>query len=143
MGALVICRNETLRRDYRVTFHKKQCLAIMAADGMQGLRELKWFTPNVIIWELEQVSESAYKLLTHLRSNYKSVPIVLVVAASMMKDSVLSTHATLMLENDVDVTEVVTQAIAHIDEPSTRTEPSRRGPWGSSREESLSEFDNN
>ncbi|MBN2008610.1 hypothetical protein JW960_04600 [candidate division KSB1 bacterium] len=84
---LVISKNNEIRRKYRSAFYKMANKIIVKEDIFEGMNEIKWYSPDLIIWNFDPQNSTDKKGYTNLRTKYGSIPIILAINEYSQSDT--------------------------------------------------------
>lgn len=76
---LLIGRNSEYLEEWRTALRKAKFDVVNYEDIIEGMRELNWLRPEIIIWDIVPGKLLEIKALSTLRQRFPGIPLLLVV----------------------------------------------------------------
>ena len=98
MSVLIICANDSLKNEYRRAFKQVHVVVTAVKESLDGLSELNWFNPQVIVWHMAATpAKTDRNVLMRLRAKYNEYPLILLVASGDLQQEFKEMAQCIML----------------------------------------------
>lgn len=86
---LIITRDRQFREECRTALRKFDFRLLFFDEILDGMRELNWCEPKLMIWDMESGNIRQLKALSVLREKHPLVPLFVVLEDMEMKENVI------------------------------------------------------
>ena len=113
---LIISKNNEFLQKCRSSFRKIGYRNICADNMLEGLKEVKWSFPDLIIWNTETITTSDKKVLSILKHQYSTLPLLFVINNDELVNQLGNVSEELIFRNN-DIEKLTIKVVELIGEP--------------------------
>ena len=117
----IICRDYEYQDNCWFALRKIGFEVEVLEDIIEGLRELSWFRPALIIWEMDAKNSIEMKALSDLRKKYGRVPLILVLEKDQVSDELVQMCEKVVLKSE-PIKNLTNKVVELIGRPTSRRE---------------------
>lgn len=120
----VISNDSTLREACRTALRKLNVQTTFCIDHIEGMKEMGWVRPDLIVWDMDPANPRDVRGLTVLREKRPMIPLFLMVPDEKKAAELVAGKANRLLDRFFDVDELVAIIAKELDlKPNKASKP--------------------